>query len=46
VESLRDDHTNFQPFVLGLRAAHDTEVAERAIGLKLKKIRPWSSHVA
>ena len=31
---------------LRAQAAHDTEVAERALGPKLIKIRPWSSHVA
>ena len=31
---------------LRAQAAHDTEVAERAIGSKLVKIRPWSSNVA
>ena len=30
---------------LRAQAAHDTEVAERAIGPKLVKIRPWSAHV-
>ncbi len=31
---------------LRAQAAYDTEVAERAIGPKLVKIRPWSSRVA
>jgi len=30
---------------LRAQAAYDTEVAEREIGPKLAKIRPWSSHV-
>jgi addiction module HigA family antidote len=30
---------------LRAQAAYDTEVAERVIGPKLVKIRPWSSHV-
>ena len=30
---------------LRAQAAHDTEVAERVIGPKLVKIRPWSSYV-
>ena len=28
---------------LRAQAAHDTEVAERALGAKLAKIKPWSS---
>ena len=28
---------------LRAQAAHDTEVAERALGTKLTKIKPWSS---
>jgi addiction module HigA family antidote len=28
---------------LRAQAAHDTEVAERALGTKLTKIRPWSN---
>jgi addiction module HigA family antidote len=31
---------------LRAQAAYDTEVAERAIGSKLDKIRPWSSRAA
>ena len=31
---------------LRAQAAYDTEVAERTIGPKLVKIRPWASHVA
>jgi addiction module HigA family antidote len=31
---------------LRAQAAHDTEVAERIIGLSLKKIKPWSSLIA
>lgn len=31
---------------LRAQAAYDTEVAERAIGPKLAKIRPWSADVA
>ena len=31
---------------LRAQAAHDTEVAEREIGPKLVKIRPWSAYVA
>ena len=31
---------------LRAQAAYDTEVAERVIGPKLVKIRPWSSHVS
>jgi antitoxin HigA-1 len=31
---------------LRAQAAYDTEVAERVIGPKLVKIRPWSAHVA
>jgi len=31
---------------LRAQAAHDTEVAERAIAPKLVRIRPWSAHVA
>ena len=30
---------------LRAQAAYDTEVAERTIGPKLVKIRPWASHV-
>ena len=31
---------------LRAQAAHDTEVAEFALGPKLVRIRPWASHVA
>jgi hypothetical protein len=31
---------------LRAQAAYDTEVAERAIGPKLVRIRPWSADVA
>ena len=31
---------------LRAQAAYDTEVAERVIGPKLAKIRPWATHVA
>ena len=31
---------------LRAQAAYDTEVAERTIGPKLVKIRPWASHAA
>ncbi len=31
---------------LRAQAAYDTEVAERAIGPKLLRIRPWAAHVA
>ena len=31
---------------LRAQAAFDTEIAERVIGPKLVKIKPWSSHVA
>ena len=31
---------------LRAQVAHDTEVAERTIGLSLTKIRPWAAHVA
>jgi len=31
---------------LHAQAAHDTEVAERALGPSLKKIKPWSEYAA
>ncbi len=31
---------------LRAQAAHDSEVAERTLGLSLKKIRPWTEFVA
>ena len=31
---------------LRAQAAHDTEVAEHTLGPLLKKIKPWSEHVA
>lgn len=31
---------------LRAQAAYDTEVAERAIGPKLVRIKPWAAHVA